>query len=136
MLNHGFYLDLREIKQIALPMINLLNGANDIYNKDSEDKEDMLEFSTVQRYFSSGNNDIIVQSKAIICENLLIISQLEVDGKAQVFLSKFKNDLDMEILQKQMNFDSIAAQVRDEEIIDDANEGFALKCWPFGSKQQ
>ena len=128
MLHHGFYLDLREIKQIALPMINLLNGANDIYNKDSEEKEDMLEFNTVQRYFSSGNNDIIVQSKAIICENLLIIQQLEVDGKAQVFLSKFKNDLDMEILQKQMNLDQIVALVEQEEFEENPQRG----C--FGSK--
>lgn len=60
------------------------------------------DFLSVKRYFSSGDNDVIVQSKAIICENLLTISQLETDGKAQIFLSKFKADQDALFLQRQM----------------------------------
>ena len=102
MLNHGFYTNLRELKEVAIPMINLLNGANDIYYAQDDDSAsgDIDDFVSVKRYFCSGSNDIIVQSKAIICENLLIISQLEVDGKAQIFLSKFKADLDMLFLQK------------------------------------
>jgi len=102
MLNHGFYMNLRELKEISLPMINLLNGSNDIYaNLDDESIADSLdEFLGVKRYFSSGSNDVIVKSKAIICENLLIVSQLEIDGKVLVFLSKFKSDLDMLFLQK------------------------------------
>ena len=76
MLNHGFYMNLRELKEISLPMINLLNGSNDIYGKVDEDMgADVFdEFLGVKRYFSSGNNDVIVKSKAIICENLLIVS--------------------------------------------------------------
>jgi hypothetical protein len=83
MLNHGFYLNLRELKEVAMPMINLLNGSNDIYyNLDDENMAGNIDdFISVKRYFSSGNNDIIVQSKALICDNLLIISQLEIDGK-------------------------------------------------------
>lgn len=53
-----------------------------------------------KRYFSSGTNDIIVQCKAIICENLLTISMLEIDGKTQVFLQKFKADLDVLAMQE------------------------------------
>lgn len=45
---------------------------------------------------------MIVQSKTIICENLIIISQLEIDGKSQVFLSKFRADIDMMVLQAQL----------------------------------
>ena len=78
MLNHGFYSSLKELKEIAIPMINLLNGANDIYQEETDEQE----FVSSKRYFSSGNNDIIVESKSIICENLLIISALETDGKA------------------------------------------------------
>ena len=102
MLNHGFYTNLRELKEVAIPMINLLNGANDVYYDpgDEATSGDLDEFLSVKRYFCSGQNDVIVLSKAIICENLLIISQLEVDGKAQIFLSKFKADLDMLFLQK------------------------------------
>ena len=102
MLNHGFYLNLRELKEVAMPMINLLNGSNDIYyNLDEENMAGNIDdFISVKRYFSSGNNDIIVQSKALICDNLLIISQLEIDGKVQIFLSKFKSDMDMILLQK------------------------------------
>jgi hypothetical protein len=97
MLNHGFYASLKELKEVSLPMINLLNGANDIYMKYDEDEEiDPLDdFVSSKRYFSSGSNDIIIQCKALICQNLLIISQLEIDGKVLVFLSKFKSDMDM-----------------------------------------
>ena len=105
MLNHGFYMNLRELKEISLPMINLLNGSNDIYAKTDDESitESLEEFLGVKRYFSSGSNDVIVKSKAIICENLLIVSQLEIDGKVLVFLSKFKHDLDMLFLQKQIS---------------------------------
>lgn len=100
MLNHGFYINLKELKQIAEKMINLLNGANDVY---SLEEDSNVEFESSKRYFDSGSNDIIVESKSLICENLLIISSIEIDGKTQVFLSKFKTDLDMILLQKQMS---------------------------------
>ena len=76
MLNHGFYNNLRELKEVAIPMINLLNGSNDIYYNVEDDSMagTIDDFLSVKRYFCRGNNDIIVQSKAIICENLLIIS--------------------------------------------------------------
>jgi len=62
MLNHGFYYNLAELKQVAKPMINLLNGANDIYyDLSNEALSGAIEdFVSVKRYFSSGNNDIIV----------------------------------------------------------------------------
>ena len=93
---------MKELKEIALPMISMLNGANDIYTSQVSENDHDNDESGSKRYFSSGSNDIIVESKTIICENLLIISQLEIDGKVQIFLSKFKSDLDMLILQKQM----------------------------------
>lgn len=34
MLAHGFYTTLRELKEVARPMINLLDGSNDIYCDD------------------------------------------------------------------------------------------------------
>ena len=82
---------------MALPMINLMNGSNDVYCDPNDESmaSSLDEFLSTKRYFSSGNNDVIVQSKALICENLIIISQLEIDGKVLVFLSKFKSDLDM-----------------------------------------
>ena len=57
-------------------MVNLLNGANDIYF-DIEDENvsgAIDDFVGVKRYFSSGTNDIIVECKALVCENLLLIS--------------------------------------------------------------
>lgn len=96
MLNHGFYMNLKELKQLAIPMINLLNGSNDIYFTEEEAAAGAVDrFISVNRYFSDGDTDMIVQSKAIVCENLLTISQIEIDGKANVFLSMFKSDLDM-----------------------------------------
>jgi hypothetical protein len=70
MLNHGFYMNLKELKEIAIPMINMLNGSNDIYiNADSDEAhlENLDDFVSVKRYFSSGSNDVIVQSKSILC---------------------------------------------------------------------
>ena len=100
MLHHGFYVSLQELKEVAIPMINLLNGSNDKYNLGDGESEELSEHVSVKRYFSSGDNDIIVLCKCLICENLLLISNLENDGKTQIFLSKFKSDLDMLLLQK------------------------------------
>ena len=36
MLTHGFYFNLSELKQLAKPMISLLNGSNDIYFKSKD----------------------------------------------------------------------------------------------------
>ena len=62
MLNHGFYMNLKELKEVAIPMINLLDGSNDIYYdiKDEAMTADLDEFISVRRYFCSGQNDIIV----------------------------------------------------------------------------
>lgn len=133
MLNHGFYMNLKELKEVAIPMINLLDGSNDIYYdiKDETMTADLDEFISVRRYFCSGQNDIIVQSKAIICENLLLISQLEVDGKAQVFLSKFKNEMDMIILKKQMYFADFGEEKKEENQKETKKTGF-LSSFRFG----
>ena len=107
MLNNGFYTNLEELKLVALPMINLLDGSNDSYLSAEEQAKEKLhpeDASNCNRYFSNGNNDIIVECKTLICQNLLLISQLEIDGKVQVFLSKFKADLDRLIMQSQLNF--------------------------------
>ena len=62
MLNHGFYASLRELREVASPMVNLLNGANDIYFSPEETKiaGGIDDFVSGKRYFTSGSNDIIV----------------------------------------------------------------------------
>lgn len=40
MLNHGFYMNLRELKEVSIPMINLLNGSNDIYFVANSEEQD------------------------------------------------------------------------------------------------
>ena len=69
MLNHGFYASLRELREVASPMINLLNGANDVYfsAEDMKLAGNIDDFVSGKRYYCSGTNDIIVQCKAIIC---------------------------------------------------------------------
>jgi len=74
MLNHGFFNNLKELKEVSAPMINLLNGSNDIYYDKTEQKSlsdeaksNIEDFVSVKRYFCSGNNDIIVQCKTIVC---------------------------------------------------------------------
>ena len=48
MLHHGFYVNLQELKGIAIPMINLMNGSNDKYHEGNE-QEDASEFVSVKR---------------------------------------------------------------------------------------
>jgi uncharacterized membrane protein YkvI len=36
MLNHGFYKNLTELKEVSIPMINLMNGANDTYSEQEQ----------------------------------------------------------------------------------------------------
>jgi hypothetical protein len=58
MLNNGFYFNLKELKDIAEPMIAMLNGSNDIYSEgDSNDYSN--EHIDTKRYFSGGD-DVIV----------------------------------------------------------------------------
>jgi hypothetical protein len=52
----------------------------------------------------------------MICENLQIISELEIDGKAQVFLGKFKSDLDVLLLQKQMTVTNPADEEKETKL--------------------
>jgi len=106
-------------------MINLLNGANDVYFENDEEAKN--EFVSSKRYFSSGSNDIIVQSKTVICENLLTISKIEIDGKTQVFLSKFKGDLERINLQKKMskaNPDAFKKTTTNQEPVQEAKASF------------
>jgi hypothetical protein len=37
MLTHGFYRDQEELNNLALPLIMLLDGSDDIYGADGED---------------------------------------------------------------------------------------------------
>ena len=63
MLHHGFYNSLQELKEVSNPMINLMNGSNDVYydiNDELLDDSNIDEFLTGKRYFCSGSNDIIV----------------------------------------------------------------------------
>ena len=79
MLNNGFYYSLTELKGIAEPMIAMLNGSKDVY-RPGDSPEGANDHADAKRYFG-GSDDVIVQIKATICENLLIISRFEIDGK-------------------------------------------------------
>ena len=39
MLNHGFYENNKELKELAMPIILMLNGATDEYNSNNEKTE-------------------------------------------------------------------------------------------------
>ena len=79
MLSNGFYYNLHELKGIAEPMLAMLDGSRDVY-REGDSSEGANDHADAKRYFGGGE-DVIVQIKAIICENLLIISRFEIDGK-------------------------------------------------------
>ena len=59
MLNHGFYVDLKELKEISIPMIKILNGSTDIYYNQLENNGEIDEYLLVKRYFCTAEDLII-----------------------------------------------------------------------------
>jgi hypothetical protein len=68
MVTHGFYKSQKELKDIAEPMVSLLNGSNDIYTSDE------VAIGANQRYIYSDENQVIMIGKQVVCEILLKIS--------------------------------------------------------------
>lgn len=66
MLNHGFYQNMNEIKDVALPVLGLLNGANMIKkpNKaeefDADPDPEELDIKSKERYFPESPDDITI----------------------------------------------------------------------------
>ena len=70
MLKHGFYKDQDELNSIALPLIMLLDGSDDVYVGGDEHGED----ASLARYKYTQANEIILMSKKIQCDCLIFIS--------------------------------------------------------------
>ena len=70
MLKHGFYKDQDELNSIALPLIMLLDGSDDVYVGGDEHGED----ASLVRYKYTQANEIILMSKKIQCDCLIFIS--------------------------------------------------------------
>eukprot|EP00347_Sterkiella_histriomuscorum_P021853 403332539 len=100
MLSHGFYKNQKELNQLSLPLILLLDGSNDIYT-DASDPNSNEKSATMERYKFSKENEIILKSKKIQCDCLIFISQMELDGRGDLFLAKLKYDYEMQKKQQQ-----------------------------------
>jgi len=63
MLNHGFYQNMNEIKDIALPVLSLLNGAS-LVKKQPKIQQDPdpeeVEMRSKERYFPESPDDITI----------------------------------------------------------------------------
>lgn len=64
MLNHGFYKNQNELKELSLPLILLLDGSNDTYY-DPNDPTQSEKTASLDRYKFSKENEIILKSKKI-----------------------------------------------------------------------
>lgn len=99
MLNHGFYQNMNEIKDIALPVLGLLNGANMIKKlpkdevQDADPDPEELDIRSKERYFPESPDDITIQSKCLACDILLRISSLETEAKCTIFFAKLKQEI-------------------------------------------
>lgn len=93
MLSHGFYKNQHELNDLSLPLILLLDGSNDTYY-DPHDPTQSEETAAFERYKFSKANEIILKSKKLQCDCLIFISQMELDGRAELFLSKLKFDFE------------------------------------------
>lgn len=95
MINHGFYEKNNELKELAQPIILILNGSTDNYKT--------IKFSpvlgtkpkkNVERYYPTKLSAIIIKCKSMCCDILLRILALEVDSKALMFIQKLKQDIE------------------------------------------
>ena len=93
MITHGFYATQEELNALVFPLIMLLDGSDDVY----EDGD------PTDRYKYTGKNEIILMSKKVQCDCLLFISQLELDGRAELFLSKLKLEYETSALTQTKN---------------------------------
>lgn len=97
MLTHGFYKDQDELNNLALPLIMLLDGSDDLYENDGSGE---MEGSSLDRYKYTQKNEIILMSKKIQCDCLIFISQLELDARAELYLAKLKRDHELNAQDK------------------------------------
>jgi hypothetical protein len=97
MLTHGFYKGQDELNQLALPLIMLLDGSDDVYVD-----EVTGDYSSSDRYKYTQKNEIILMSKKIQCDCLIFISQLELDGRSELYLAKLKKEFEqMQLLNQE-----------------------------------
>ena len=67
----------------------LLDGSDDVY-----ENADTGEFNSSDRYKYTQKNEIILMSKKVQCDCLIFISQLELDGRSELYLSKLKKEFE------------------------------------------
>ena len=72
MVTHGFYKDQQELNELALPLISLLDGTNDVYSEQMPQTEE--NDNNNERYKYSKENELILMSKKIQCDCLIFIS--------------------------------------------------------------
>jgi len=111
LVHHGFYKSQEELKEIALPLILLLNGTIDIYEDDisggnGNEKAAEEESAAVKkqveerrkwRYNVTQDNLVIMQCKELVAKILLLISDLEQEMRMVIFLSKFKKEFNRQV---------------------------------------
>ena len=105
MVGYGFYKSQEELKEIALPLVALLNGTTDIYEAQSEqlalqEEEEPVEGlkrgtgdrHTAERYKITEDNLLIMKCKQFVCEILIKMSDIENDMKMTQFFLFFKQE--------------------------------------------
>jgi len=91
MTKHGFFDHQEQLKELAKPIISILNGSNDIYSNQSAKR--MPEDRFTARYYPSDDNDTIVEGKKLACDILIFISMMETDAKCTVIMGKLKEEV-------------------------------------------
>lgn len=77
-----------------------LNGGNQTKKKvvlEANPDPDYEECLGRQRYFPEDPSEALTQSKCIAAEILLLISNLELDAKCNVYLAKLKKDIEINL---------------------------------------
>lgn len=86
----------------------LLDGSDDIFVEEGKTVEDS-EKSAI-RYKYTQKSEIMLVSKKIQCDSLIFMSQIEIDGRAELFLSKIKKQIELSSEAEAPNKEEEAAQ--------------------------
>ena len=79
-----------------MPLIMLLDGSDDVFEEEGASGESE-EDKSMNRYKYTQKSEIMLMSKKIQCDCLIFISQLELDARAELFLSKLKRQIEKDM---------------------------------------
>ena len=133
----GFYGTYYELMDVTTPLVELLNGSNDM---DPEASEEAPEDAAQKRYsMGTPGNKLVMESKIAIIQSLLNLNRIRDDYRQKIIMAYFKESLtewktegkkEFDIGKKCLFFPALLADEileKEEHKIEDANAGTGVR---------